>query len=369
MTERGATLERVDFQRLVAGPALRRFVSKSPSNRLYWWVRTTSGTTAREPIVVISPIRNTDEWGAGVRRRVLCTGLLSVRLHNVMLAKHLGLSRTLALDIEDMDGQLGTILRDFDPDAFHGTPSFIMRVADFAPKVRTSVTGLYCTGETLSTALRDQMLARFPAASLRAVYKCNEIGFLTKPSCGRLPLNSYHFRKDVRFEVADPDERGIGELLVSSSSPELRVLRYRLGDSGRLMKAWCRCGEIGHVEIVGRTGHDYIKLNGAILRREEFDRIARRCRALFDDYRVIARIVLRGDRRFGLITLCVFRKGGVSPRNLQRIKDIFTRELFLAKTLTLEDVVRRGLLLPLLVEAAETPFPKARKDIKLRYVE
>ncbi len=158
----------------------------------------------------------------------------------------------------------------------------------------------------------------------------------------------------------------MGDLLVSfRPSERVKVRRYRVGDIARRANTSCPCGDPVTFEILGRKGRDYVKLAGALLRREEFDRVASMRPDLFDDYRAEVTKMPARDKVTGTITLRVFRRDGKWSESIRKeITELFTKHLFVTMHQTLGELIGGGALRALVVEPAG-PFPEKYKDIKL----
>ncbi len=201
------------------------------------------------------------------------------------------------------------------------------------------------------------------------MYNTNETGALSKPPCGYLPLDSYHHAEGGGVLIDGADETGAGDILISKDlTPTVAVRDYRIGDIGRLRETPCACGESRTLQILGRRGYDYIKIGGALFLQKEFERVAGMCADLFDDYRAEAYEVFDESTPKGRLVLRVFRKnslGGFKEKN--EIAARYCRELFLSQSQTLGDFIEKGILLPLVVEYVERPFPATYKNLKLSF--
>ena len=337
-------------------------------------IRTTSGTTGEGPLVIAIKVT----WGffslfEGLMRPVVCIGALNGRLTYVLAVYHTNGDapmRVVALDAGDLSLESALLLGDFKPDTFRGGPSFVAGALQLLPSaVRSEVRNIRLTGETLTEERAQAFTQQAPNATVRMMYATSELGTLSKsesPSsaCPYLKRNQYHPADGVEIEIEDMDVSGVGEVYVSKTLGEERIMHYRIGDVARFLPP-CRCGEQVTFELVGRTGRDYVKLVGAILRREEFDRVAR----LFpyiDDYRVEAREVSAGGAPRGHITLRFYHRGGpVTDALLEETKEKFSRELFLTPTQTLAALVKQNIFLPPTIEFSVKPLPQGHKDIKI----
>ena len=161
-------------------------------------------------------------------------------------------------------------------------------------------------------------------------------------------------------------EQGIGDILVSVALDDTtRIENYRTGDLGRMLLGPCACGKKEVFEIVGRKGQDYVKLSGATLRREEWDRVSAALH-LFDDYRVEASRVVVDGKVQGKVLMRIYRKDGVGTAALaQEIADKVADMVFVTPTRTYSQLVSAGLLFPLAVEFSAIPFVQSKKEVKI----
>jgi len=272
----------------------------------------------------------------------------------------------LALDGSDLIPRLSSVLEEFAPDAIYGYSSFVMRVAEFINEsVRGSVTVLRISGERVGAELERSLAGAFPSARITQNYVSAEAGRISSAPCGHLPMNRYHPAKGVTIEILDRDESGVGELLVSKRAEgALPLDRYRIGDVGRVVAGSCACGAPDTFEVLGRSGYDYLKVAGAIIRRDEVERVVRLCAEYIKDYRVEASLATSEDKLKGCLELIVVPRDGERGNVGSHIAETFNRELMMTPTRTLGALVEEGLFLPLSIRFVEA-FPAMAKDLKL----
>lgn len=167
--------------------------------------------------------------------------------------------------------------------------------------------------------------------------------------------------------IAQPDQGGVGDVLLSWDLPGgIRVSRYRIGDAGALVHEPCPCGENTRLELRGRSGYDYLKLSGAILHKDEFDRVAGLCGRFLDAYRAEAYTVEQMGRLLGGVALSVYRAAGpLSAEEKIALAQTFSAALFVTPTQTYANLVDRNIFVPLVIHNAEAPFPKGAKEVTL----
>lgn len=356
-------MERDDI-RVVVEREFNAFVDQLPQDSQNWWVRTTSGTTQKAPLVIAARVDDTDQWGSGGGARLLCSGLRSVRLHNVMLArKAQGADmRVCVVDNSDLAQPFAALIEDVSPSRIAGFPSFIARVAlSLSPQIKSAVVSLRCTGEVIGSALSDLFSAQFPNASIQMLYKANEIGMISKPTCGKGSGNAYHPRSDVTVDIEKPDEHGVGSLLISVSTRG--IVRYRIGDLVRFIDGACACGEAVTFQIVGRAGFDYVKVVGALIHRAEFDRVTLKFKDILD-YRAEVRTTVRQGALRGAVVLTIYAPEWDEAARAAFERD-FAKECFVTASSTIADLVEGEVFEPFQVVLSQVPFEPTHKDIKI----
>jgi phenylacetate-coenzyme A ligase PaaK-like adenylate-forming protein len=286
---RGDVLDREGFLEL-GTKALEDLIEHPPKRGelLYFCIRMTSGTSGRTPIVMASEHKKGTPVGFKKGRAVVISqGGNNARLGNVLftLTNTEDPTRILAIDDSDLKPQLEELLQDLKPDALRGFPSFMRRVGEYLGDAKGEVRAMKITGEKWTPSMQADFERTFPKANFEVIYGIVEVGVVATSECPNLERNHYHPVDDAVVDVDAPDETGAGELLISRPFYRgFRTVRYRVGDIGRIDPEPCVCGKMSF-ELFGRRGSDFFKVAGAVLFREEFDRVASECRDLFDDYR------------------------------------------------------------------------------------
>ena len=347
-----------------------RFVPPAAEDVWHWTLYPTSGTTAA-PILSLARYRfgagSTQEFLSSMRP-LICMGTLGMRLvYTKSVPKDpVEANSVLVLDLKDLTPETAALIADFRPDRLIGPPSFLLWVAEHIDrKTARGVADLHCVGETISSEMERAFLGHFPSATIRALYGAVEFGQISTPTCPYSPRNWYHPLAGITVEIHETDETGVGDILVTGTKNNaVRVERYRTGDIGRIKYGFCACGEYISFEVLGRRGHDFIKLAGAILRQEEFDRVAAHV-GLFKEYRVEASSVVEKGGRKGKIVLHARRQGKSGTDAYEReLTERFSRELFLTPTRTLANLVDDGIFVPLEIRYMDTS-PSSGKSARL----
>lgn len=351
-------------------------IAHPPRDADRYIVRVTSGTSGSAPLVIPTgypPEAPADMAGKdGLERVVSCSGSLCARLANALIVSRIpegNVMQVLPIDVRDLSPDLEALLSDFRPEVLYGSCSSIMRVSEYTtPRVCGGIRRVMFVGELFSSFSEQFFNKRFPNAGYAELYIASEAGgYVGTRLCRHLPRNHFHTARGVTVDILEPDEAGVGEILVSKTIfRNVRLEKYRIGDIGRMVAAVCPCGATGTFELLGRGGTDYLKLAGAILRREEFDRVAALFAPLIHDYRVEARQVLESGKTKGEITLYIFYRGGTFTDALVReVGEKFARNLFLTPTKTLATLVFEGAFKPLTTKFSDGPFVRGHKDVKL----
>lgn len=356
----------------VFGRAIDALVQTPPQKGELLLVRSTSGTTGNTPLHIVYEV--TPEGFDRVRgagRLLVCGSAMSQRLSNALLVRYgdTEKQRILCLHPADVGAELAPILKDFAPDMLFGMSSLTVSVSKaIGSAVFGSVRTLIVSGEYLTTPVRDILARYFPSATLFQMYASMETNQVSKLFCTHLPANAYHPLDTVSVTIDSPDEQGVGDILFGRILlRDFKMERYKIGDSGRLVQEACACGETTTLYLSGRSGYDYLKLAGAILRAEEFDRVANLCKDYIDEYRAEAFTIHRNGELCGGIVLQVYRKSGsLSEVEKSELAQFVSEELFLTPTRTLSDLVTKGIFVPIRVEVVLEPFARGAKEVKLR---
>lgn len=362
-------MDRADFAR-IGEESLNSYIATPARDASTRLVRMTSGTSGRPPIVFIREQPGIERgWFTHVRHPVLCGGGVPWRLGWTLFfrdEKTESPSQLLLIDARDLDQDLADLLEDFGADFFCGFPSVIARAASYVRKPIAVVRAIVMTGEPLRSAILGIFREKFPNATFQMQYMIQEIGHVSDPRyCPHLSLHQYHPVRGVELELLDPDEEGVGELLVSATiNRNVAIERYRYGDLARIKHEPCACGAKTTFEILGRRGHDFVRIGGATLRREEFDRVFLMHADSLDDYRVEVRGAVPPT-----IILRLRTRKELSQKELERLAESYRDNLFVTASQTLGTLIEKGAFTPLEIAIAQTPFLEKNKDVKIAYVE
>ncbi len=354
---------------ILADEIFEEFVAHPPENPQEYSIRMTSGTTSGSPFLTVWHTKNAAEWRPdSMHRLILAFGPLAMRTSNMLYFRNNPDNEgalMLPLDVAALEPSAERLLKDFAADSMYGFPSFVTRISEHMSAGEcASVDILGFSGEAISKTLRDIFTSRFPHARQVITFASAETGVISTFPCDYLSPGHYHPRKGIDIEVSEPDADGVGYFLISKDLLYgKRMEGYKTGDMARMVPEACPCGEKVTFEVLGRAGYDFVKVAGAILRREEFDRAASECAALFDDYRAEAEAVIINGKLKGKIRLTIYRAKGAASKD--EISREFSSRVYLTPSQTLSQLVEKELFLPLIVTVSTESLPQAGKSMKL----
>lgn len=341
--------------------------------------RTTSGTTGGLPMLIARKRKksSTEKIGfySGIKRVVGFFGTYNARLGHVASAiyrkEH---PAVLFFDHSDLKPKsFNRIFKGFKPDGICGFPSFIIKGLELVQnsKALLGVKKVNMTGEYLSPAKQEFLQKKLPNAKLAIFYAAGEIGFISD-FCPNLPLGQYHPKEGTKIEIINQDKDGIGELIVSTElSPSVPIKRYRVGDIGKFVKIGekCACGDSVTFEVLGRKDFDYIKISGALLMQQEFERVMKELKEYVVDFcgtvqeRKVG-IGFKGEIKLDIVSTPEL-KNHQYPE--QFISEQIAKKLFVTPTKTLDVLIKNETFLPLLVNLVSN-IPIGYKDVKLKKI-
>ena len=181
-------------------------------------------------------------------------------------------------------------LKFYDINVLMGYPSLLMRVTELADKRgRIPMKAILCSGEHLPEHLRHYIQGVW-GCKLYMGYGCTESGGGIGGEC--VHQCGYHIDETDRIvEIENPDRDGFGEIVLTTLNREcMPLLRYKVGDIGRLEPQRCKCGmpTTRIVEIQGRSD-DKITLGCVdLLPVKCFDELLSYVPQVTEDYRLLA---------------------------------------------------------------------------------
>lgn len=357
------------------------------NNAINYNVRITSGTTKKGPLAII--LRSRDHAFPQHRYREDDTRAMAffggtnslLTLLATFFKEAKGSAETLIADPLPEE-HMRLIAADYQPTDLYGFPSFIARwlegidQADVLQRLRL----VWLNGERLNAPMRRFFKAKLSHdPEMLSVYSSSETGYLSESDILECPYNKkreekniYHPNQNITIDILNPDADGIGEIAISCMlTNSVRLEKYLIGDMGRFVSEQCPCGHPITYQVLGRKGVDYIKLAGAILRQEEFLRVADELREFIVDFRAEVRTVLQHGRPTGSISMSVLPTARLKqvPSPEVFIAAEFSKRLFLTPKRTLAELVRDGAFTALVVSFATAPFPQKTKEVRVTHIE
>ncbi|WP_374482156.1 phenylacetate--CoA ligase family protein [Zoogloea sp.] len=137
-------------------------------------------------------------------------------------------------------------IADLRPAGYAGTPSFLRIILDKADELGVSVTSLrkaFVSGEAFPPSLRDALAAR--GIQAYQAYATADLGLIAyeTPARDGLVLDEDVLLEIVRPGTGDPVAPGeVGEVVVTSFSPEYPLVRFGTGDLSALLPGISPCG-------------------------------------------------------------------------------------------------------------------------------
>jgi len=194
------------------------------------------------------------------------------------IVQHIG-ARLLPAGSQMGVQRVAELIQTHKADALICTPSFAAALFNHETAGLGSLKWLYYIGEPSSKTLRDQLARDWPALKIRSLgYSSTEtgpIGF----QCAYLEHGFYHLHADAMLlEVVDPltlqavAEEQTGEFLLTPLLPDhVPLLRYRIGDRGRVLRTVkkCACGSSMPVLALEGRVESSIKLGGALITQSQ----------------------------------------------------------------------------------------------------
>ena len=347
----------------------RRFeelIESPPSAAKRFSIKMTSGTRHAPMSVPMEHSDRITQTFKGQERVCIGLGSLNYRLANVLFSRSsITPVRVLTLDNSDISYYALQLVKDFSPRCLRTTPSTALRVGQVYPAAFASVRTLSLTSEYVSRNTLDLLALLYLNAHVQISYVATEVGLIGDPACQPFLPNFYHPALGVHIEISKPDHDGVGEIAVSVHRNSIHVDDYRIGDMGRIVKRHCICGK-QTFEVLRRAGRDYITLLGAIMRRDEFDRVCGKFPDLIDDYRAELSEKHTEKSVLGHVRLTIFRAAGdITPALKDELAQKISQSLFVTSTLTLSKLIARGNFEPLEIEFTLKPFPLENKETKL----
>lgn len=167
------------------------------------------------------------------------------------------------------------------PDGYVGTPDFLKILLDAAQAAGKGVSSLkrgLVSGAALPASLRQELADR--GVDVLQCYAIAETGVIAYETPARegLVVNEHLLVEIVRPGTGDPVPEGeVGEIVVTSFSPDYPMIRLATGDLSAVMPGGSPCGRT-NMRIKGWMGRadQTTKVKGMFVRPEQIAEVARR---------------------------------------------------------------------------------------------
>ncbi|MEK7617493.1 MAG: hypothetical protein AAB414_05600 [Patescibacteria group bacterium] len=191
-------------------------------------------------------------------------------------------------------------------------------------------------------------------------YRCQ---FLSKNYQPKFFHPSHHLYMEV---LREENELVVTSLITNTGFPHIR---YKTGDSVLITDFECRCGSKKLMEVFGKINFDVIRISGTTIYASEVEKALQPVKTYVDDdFQLHVYEAILDDKIRPKLELKLKLKKGVLEEKLLRA--ILVREisshLYLSVTLTLEDLVKKGIFLPLELTFVDSfPFSPKKKHLIL----
>ncbi|OHA00940.1 MAG: hypothetical protein A3C07_00855 [Candidatus Sungbacteria bacterium RIFCSPHIGHO2_02_FULL_47_11] len=347
--------------------------------------RITSGTTRQtEPVLTIRgagpPYKIPEnEWRTIWMYNPCTLALRGVLINNACNERERTTRyQTLALDPYRLDESSRQALLEFHADNISAFPYAMSRFASFFAesdaKELPQLAKAYIGGDFLSDKEGRLIRSIFKKIELEISYGLAEFGNIGRPCrflAGRYGRNAYHPRQSYLVELMDLDKNGIGEIVATNPvSPDFALIRYRTGDIGRAIREKCECGMQWTLILEGRKGFDIVKCGGAMVVRQELERVIGWLKDDIADWRAEAREILQGNRIMGELAVFVKPTPSFARKNINHasyLAEAIGGKLYVTPTETLKNLADSHRFMPLCIELVKD-FPVDQKLVRLKKI-
>lgn len=232
-------------------------------------------------------------------------------------------------------------------------------------------------GESCSRKLFEFIRATFQNATIIPFYGSSEvedspIGMPCRAIDGQEPLALYHGKQSHYMEIRDPDSGEMlkpvsgteGELIITAYPGEpssFPLIRFATGDTVRVVDETCPEHGTWSFTLLGRTGMDFLKVPGGILRADEIERVLRTLpEEVSDSFEVLCGETASAR---GPLLSPLLRVELKKPADLDSLAARISTLLRVSPTMTYSDGVREGRYAPLTCESFEAPIGVKTKRI------
>jgi phenylacetate-CoA ligase len=277
---------------------------------------------------------------------------------------------------------MAQIIQELKIDALTTTPTILDFLLEELFKLKFSTENLkYISigAEFCSSARYAYFKKQFPQATFHLRYGNSEQGGgVRNYRCKELEAsgnpNIFHVDENIcLIEIVDENgnpanEGAVGEIVTTDLQRKaFPLIRYRLKDMGSLSKVACECGNSTLLTINGRTGFDFLKINGLTLHSELIAEAVAQAKELVElRWQLHLHEEIPNDKpklKFSL-QLKLLPKFAVKtsdPFLIEIISEKISAKLQLSKTKTLKNLAEEGIVLPLEILFVNS-WPKEAKS-------
>lgn len=223
-------------------------------------------------------------WAAGFRAGDLVHNTFSYHFTPAGFMMDLGAQAigcaVVPAGVGQTEMQIHTIA-DLRPSGYAGTPSFLKIIVEKADELKADVSSLkkaLVSGEALLPAVRDMLKRR--GVEVRQCYGTADLGLVayeTEPTAGLI------IDEGVIVEIVRPGsndtvtEGEVGEIVVTSLSPEYPLIRFGTGDLSAIQPGSSPCGRT-NIRIKGWMGRadQTTKVKGMFVHPAQIDLVVKR---------------------------------------------------------------------------------------------
>jgi phenylacetate-coenzyme A ligase PaaK-like adenylate-forming protein len=352
---------------------IERYHPGDPSTRDLALAASSGTTTGRPTLLAMQwPLASYDrafrEWTEPLQSavRISNNNCRTLRLFHGMLAMDT-VDRVMVLEARDMlPENLSQIMGEYKPRSLNGQISQVILFAETlastgAADLCTQFTRVQTFGEMFTSARQRLLETFFPNAVLQSSYAASEMANSTS-RCPSSNEGRYHVYTDapVSFVIAEPDDQGIGEIIVTTNE----LANYRTGDLGKLDPRPCPCGESPTLLLYGRKGFDIVPVLGALFLKAELERALEPYLGSLTDYQLRVGEALRNGKRIGKAEFDFVPRKEMTISPIE-IAERIARSLFVTKTRTLAELTEVGIFAPLTATRVDA-IQRGMKKIPLK---
>lgn len=246
---------------------------------------------------------------------------------------------------------------------------YLEKVYDPSSIKWVSLGGEFCSHQRLlslkSKLLRTKFYFRYGGVETRLKgYQCN---YLAQKEDSQI----FHPAPDSYYEIKDSQnatnlDYQEGELVLTTLELcPTPLIRYLTGDFVTLSKNFCPCGNNYLLELGGRAGSDVLKVSGVMIHTKRIQEAVLTLKPLIEDFTLhVYEEKHEGKIMPYLVIEVILKEGKKGGQDLDFIASLLSKNFYLTPRLTLENLVEKGVFLPLKVK----PVRNLKQKGKKRYI-